>query len=167
MRRITRAVLVLGAIGAMGTATKGWSQKSEVAPPRYGDLSVVSQDMLNRAEADGNNFLMTNGNYAQTRFYPNRQINTGNVSHLRPAWIFQTDVKESMETSPIVVNGIMYITTSFDHVFALDARTGQQLWEYQQKLGPLTIYCCGPNNRGVAVYGDRCISRRSIRSWLR
>ncbi|MBV8458695.1 MAG: hypothetical protein JO122_19030, partial [Acetobacteraceae bacterium] len=99
MRRITRAALVLGAIGAMGsaTATRGWSQKSEVAPPRYGDLSVVNQDLLTRAETDGNNFLMTNGNYAQTRFYPNRQIDVSNVSHLRPAWIFQTDVKESME----------------------------------------------------------------------
>ncbi len=157
MRRITRAALVLGAIGAVGTATatRGWSQKSEVAPPRYGDLSVVTQDLLTRAETDGNNFLMTNGNYAQTRFYPNRQIDVSNVSHLRPAWIFQTDVKESMETSPIVVNGIMYVTTSFDHVFAIDARTGEQLWEYQQKLGPLTVYCCGPNNRGVAVYGDK------------
>lgn len=123
--------------------------------PRYGDLSVVTQDQLNRADTDGNNFMMTNGNYAQTRFYPNRQINAGNVSRLRPAWVFQTDVKESMETSPIVVNGIMYVTTSFDHVYALNARTGEQIWYYAQKLGPLTIYCCGPNNRGVTVLGDK------------
>jgi PQQ-dependent dehydrogenase (methanol/ethanol family) len=116
---------------------------------------VVTQDMLDGAGDDGNNFLLTNGNYAQTRFYPNRQININNVSRLRPAWIFQTDVQESMETSPIVVNGIMYITTSFDHVYALNARTGEQIWEYAQKLGPLTIYCCGPNNRGVAAYGDK------------
>ena len=123
--------------------------------PRYGDLSLVTQDLLNRADTDGNNFLMTNGNYAQTRYYPNGQINAGNVSRLRPAWIFQTDVKESMETSPIVVNGIMYVTTSFDHVYALNARTGEQIWYYAQKLGPLTIYCCGPNNRGVTVLGDK------------
>jgi hypothetical protein len=116
---------------------------------------VVNQDLLNRADSDGNNFLLTNGNYAQTRFYPNQQINTGNVAHLHPAWVFQTDVQESMETSPIVVNGAMYITTSFDHVYALNARTGEPIWYYAQKLGPLTIYCCGPNNRGVAVYGDK------------
>ena len=59
-----------------------------------------------------------------------------------------------METSPIVVDGIMYITTAFDHVYALNARTGEQIWYYAQKLGPLSIYCCGPNNRGVAAYGD-------------
>jgi PQQ-dependent dehydrogenase (methanol/ethanol family) len=125
------------------------------AAPRYGDLSMVTQDLLDRADRNGNDFLMTNGNYSQTRFYPNAQINTTNVARLRPAWMFQTDVKESMETSPLVVNGVMYITTSFDHVYALNARTGELLWHYAQKLGPLTIYCCGPNNRGVAALGDK------------
>ena len=120
----------------------------------YGDMSSVTPDMLNRAGHDGNDFLLTNGNYWQQRFYPNRQINRDNVAGLRPAWIFQTDVTESMETSPLVVNGVMYVTTSFDHVYALNARTGEELWHYQQKLGPITTYCCGPNNRGVALYGD-------------
>jgi alcohol dehydrogenase (cytochrome c) len=124
------------------------------AATKYGDMQTVTQDLLNRAAGDGNNFLHTNGNYEQTRYYPNRQINTGNVSKLRPAWLFQTEVKETMETTPIVVNGIMYITTAFDHVYALDARTGAELWHYKHKMGPITVYCCGPNNRGVAVSGD-------------
>jgi PQQ-dependent dehydrogenase (methanol/ethanol family) len=122
---------------------------------KYGSLSTVTQDLLNRAAGDGNNFLHTNGDYKQTRYYPNAQINAGNVGHLRPAWIFQTDVMESMETTPITVNGIMYVTTSFDHVYALDARTGEELWHYKHKLGPIETFCCGPNNRGVAVYGDK------------
>ena len=121
---------------------------------KYGDMATVSQDMLNRSAGDGNNFLHTNGNYEQTRYYPNSQINTGNVSKLRPAWIFQTEVKETLETTPIVVNGIMYITTAFDHVYALDAATGEELWHYKHAMGPVTTYCCGPNNRGVAAYGD-------------
>ena len=53
-----------------------------------------------------------------------------------------------------MVNGVMYVTTAFDHVYALNAKTGQQIWEYKHKMGPITTYCCGPNNRGVAVYGD-------------
>ena len=122
---------------------------------KFGDLSLASQDLLNRAAGDGNNFLHTNGNYWQSRYYPNRQINTGNVSKLRPAWMFQMEVRESLETSPIVVNGVMYVTTSFDHVYALDARTGEELWHYKHKLGAITTFCCGPNNRGVAVYGDK------------
>ena len=121
----------------------------------YGDLQNVNQDMLTRAAGDGNNFLHTNGNYAQTRYYPASQINTDNVKNLRPAWIFQTEVVDTMETSPIVVNGIMYVTTAFNHVYALDARTGQQIWHYKHAMGPVTTYCCGPNNRGVAVAGDR------------
>ncbi len=114
----------------------------------------VSQDLLNRAAGDGSNFLQTNGNYAQTRFHPAKQINTGNVRFLHTAWIFQTDILDTLETSPIVVNGVMYVTTAFDHVYALNAKTGEQIWEYQHKMGPVTTYCCGPNNRGVAVYGD-------------
>jgi len=132
------------------------SASAEVAKPlaKYGDMQTVTQDLLNRAGDDGNNFLLTNGDYNQLRFYPNRQINRTNVHRLRPAWIFQTEVRESMETSPIVINGIMYVTTSFSHVYALDARTGQELWHYKHRLGPITTYCCGPNNRGVAAYGD-------------
>jgi PQQ-dependent dehydrogenase (methanol/ethanol family) len=121
----------------------------------FGNMQTVTQDMLSRADGDGNNFLHTNGNYEQTRYYPARQINVDNVKNLRPAWIFQTEIVESQETTPIVVNGIMYITTSFNHVYALNAATGEQIWHYKHKMGPITTYCCGPNNRGVAAYGDK------------
>ena len=115
----------------------------------------VSQAMHDNAGKDGQNFLQTNGNYWQSRFYPAGQINARNVSHLHVAWIFQTDVMDTMETSPIIANGVMYVSTAFDHVYALDAKTGQQIWEYKHKMGPITTYCCGPNNRGVAVLNDK------------
>src|SRR6266849_7808486 len=104
-------------------------------------VSPVTQDQLNAADKNAKNFLLTNGNYAQTRFHPARQIGRDNVKNLHVAWIFQTDVKESLETSPIVVNGIMYVTTSFSHVYALDAKTGAQLWHYNHKMGLITTYC--------------------------
>ena len=156
MLRKSRKALAMGvAVLAVLAFTKAPASSQEVkAATKYGDMQTVTQDLLNRAAGDGNNFLHTNGNYDQTRYYPNRQINSGNVSKLRPAWLFQTEVKETMETTPIVVNGIMYITTAFDHVYALDARTGAELWHYKHKMGPITVYCCGPNNRGVAVSGD-------------
>jgi len=158
------AFLLVAAAGALSqeAAKPGPQEATKPAPqevvkpaPKYGDLSTVTQDLLNRAGGDGNNFLLTNGDYRQQRYYPNSQINRMNVARLRPAWIFQTDVMESTETSPIIVNGIMYVTTSFDHVYALDARTGEELWHYKHKLGPITTYCCGPNNRGVAAYEDK------------
>ena len=72
-------------------------------------MGLVTQYMLDRAAGDGNDFLHTNGNYQQTRYYARRQINTANVGKLRPAWIFQTDIVETMETTPIVVNGVMKV----------------------------------------------------------
>src|SRR6201991_4286888 len=125
------------------------------SPPRAVKISPVTQDQLNTADKSATNFLLTNGNYAQTRFYPAKQINRDNVKNLHVAWIFQTQVKESLETSPIVVDGVMYATTSFSHVYAIDAKTGEQLWHYAHKMGPITTYCCGPNNRGVQVLGDK------------
>ena len=121
----------------------------------YGDMLTVTQDMLDRAASDSNNFLHTNGNYKQTRYYPARQINVGNVDRLQRAWTFETEVVESLETTPIVVNGVMYVTTSFNHVYALNAETGQEIWHYKHDMGPITTYCCGPNNRGVFPYGDK------------
>lgn len=115
----------------------------------------VSQDMLSGAATDTKNNLHTNLNYDQTRYYQGKQIDKSNVAKLRPAWIFQTEVKESLETTPIVVDGVMYITTSFNHVYAIDAKTGEQFWHYKHKMGPITTYCCGPNNRGVAIYKDK------------
>ena len=115
----------------------------------------VSQSQLGAADKDGSNFLHSNMNYAQTRYYPATQINTSNVGKLRPAFQFQTEVLESMQTAPIVVDGIMYITTSYNHVHALDATTGKEFWHYKHKQGPVTTYCCGPNNRGVAILGDK------------
>lgn len=150
-RYLLAAAAFVASAGFVGSSAQAQEVKTGT---KWGDMNTVTQDLLNRAAGDGNNFLHTNGNYAQTRFYPNRQINVSNVSKLRPAWIFQTEVRESLETSPIVVNGVMYVTTSFNHVYALDARTGEELWHYKHKMGPITVFCCGPNNRGVAVYGD-------------
>jgi len=113
----------------------------------------VSQAQLNAADKDGNNFLHSNANYANSRYYAAKQITTANVASLRPAFTFQTEVLESMETAPIVVDGTMYITTSYNHVYAIDPVTGKQKWHYKHKMGPVTTYCCGPNNRGVAISG--------------
>ncbi|WP_372930817.1 pyrroloquinoline quinone-dependent dehydrogenase [Methyloceanibacter sp.] len=118
-------------------------------------VPTVTQEMLSGAATDTKNNLHTNLNYDQTRYYQGKQINKSNVGKLRPAWIFQTEVVESLETTPIVVDGVMYVTTSFNHVYAIDAKTGEQFWHYKHKMGPVTTYCCGPNNRGVAIHKDK------------
>ena len=125
------------------------------AKPMSKNLVSITQPMLNAAAKDPKNWIHSNGSYEQTRYYPGNQINTANVGKMRPAFVFQTAVLESMETAPIVVNGVMFLTTSFNHVYAIDAVTGEEFWHYKHKMGPITTFCCGPNNRGVAIEGDR------------
>ena len=155
VRGALTGALVLGLAWAASPAWSGETAPAGGAGAKNAPAPSVTQDQLNAAATDENNFLHTNGNYTQTRYFPGKQINTSNVAHLHPAWIFQTEVKESLETTPIVVNGVMYVTTSFDHVYAINAKTGEQYWHYKHNMGPITTYCCGPNNRGVAVYGDK------------
>ena len=143
-------------LSATGMAWSGAeTETSATTKIKEAPAPSVSQEQLSGAASDENNFLHTNGNYDQTRYYPGKQINTSNVGKLHPAWIFQTEVKESLETTPIVVGGVMYVTTSFNHVYALNAKTGEEYWHYKHKMGPVTTYCCGPNNRGVAIYKDK------------
>jgi alcohol dehydrogenase (cytochrome c) len=107
-------VAVFAAAGSRAQEAKPDTKAAEVKPATlFGDMGTVTQDLLNRAAADVNNFLHTNGNYEQTRYYPNRHINRDNVGKLRPAWMFQLDVRDSLETTPIVINGVMYVTTTF------------------------------------------------------
>ena len=140
---------------ALSSASAQEIEQSTAKAATSAPATAVTQEQLSAAASDANNFLHTNGNYDQTRYFPGKQIDTSNVGKLHPAWIFQTEVKESLETTPIVANGVMYVTTSFNHVYALNAKTGEQYWHYKHKMGPITTYCCGPNNRGVAVNGDK------------
>ena len=121
------------------------------APAMSKALGPVTQAMLDGAAKDTSNWLQTNGDYGQTRFYPSAQINSKNVATLKPKFVFQTAVVESMETAPVVVNGVMFLTTSYNHVYAIDAVTGVEYWHFKHKMGPVTTFCCGPNNKGVAV----------------
>ena len=77
-----------------------------------------------------------------------------NVSRLMPRMIFQTGIAKlgSFENTPIVSNGVMYVTTPYNTAMAYDLNTNKELWRYEHKLGT-TIFCCGPNNRGVAIHG--------------
>lgn len=114
---------------------------------------AASWDDIVNAGNQGADWLTYGGDLAQTRFWPSKAITPENVGQLKVKWIFQTGVLGSFENSPVVENGVMYITTPYNHVFAVDAKTGKQLWHYQQKLGAVPL-CCGPNNRGVAILGD-------------
>jgi PQQ-dependent dehydrogenase (methanol/ethanol family) len=94
------------------------------------------------------------GNDWNQRYSTLKQINAGNVAQLVPRKIFQTGIARlgSFENTPIVQNGVMYVTTPYNTAMAYDLNTNKELWRYDHKLGT-TIFCCGPNNRGVAIHG--------------
>jgi len=121
-----------------------------LAAPAVTRAQMVTSDMLAAQSSASSEWLMYGHDYSNDRYSTLTQVNTKNVKSLAPAWVFQTAVSAPFEVTPTVVGGTMYITTAYDHVFALDARTGKMKWHYQQKLGK-TIFCCGPVNRGVAI----------------
>lgn len=159
LRRLFRSVpagLAAAGLWLAGTAAAQEIQGQKAGAGGMMSATVnVSQQALNTAGGQATNWLHTNGSYEQTRYYPGKQINTSNVARLRPAFVVQTEVLESMETAPIVVDGVMFLTTSYNHVYAVDAATGREYWHYKHKMGPVTTFCCGPNNRGVAVSGGK------------
>jgi alcohol dehydrogenase (cytochrome c) len=82
------------------------------------------------------------------------QINAQNVSRLAPQWMYQTNVSGKNETTPLVFDGIMYITGPSNYAWALDALTGRPIWAYRRNPPPNVNLCCGPVNRGFAVHGN-------------
>lgn len=120
-----------------------------VGAPVSVNVDVTYQDLL-AANQNPNNWSLYGRTYDNQRYSPLDQINTSNVSALAPVAIIQTGVAASFEVSPIIDNGIMFVSTPFDHVMAYDATNGKQLWSYTAKLGYNTL-CCGPESRGVAV----------------
>ena len=121
----------------------------------YGQGLPVTYERLLNSDKEPGNWLMYSSNYKSWRFSNLNQINTENVKGLHVKWLFQGRHQEKFETTPLVVNGIMYLTRPENDVYALDAETGRQLWTYSHRNPPRTYNCCGKVNRGLAILGDR------------
>src|SRR5262249_2879866 len=93
-------------------------------------VGAVDDDDLLKAGANDANWLMYGRTYDAQRYSPLKQINTQNVARLTPVWTFQTGVLDGFECSPLVIDGVMYLTTPWNHAYAVDCKTGSQLWHY-------------------------------------
>jgi alcohol dehydrogenase (cytochrome c) len=114
---------------------------------------VTHQRLLNTA-AEPQNWLTYSGNFAGHRFSPLTQITDQNVAKLTPAWVYQSNSLQKFETTPLVADGVMYISEAPSNVTALDVRTGRVLWRYRRTMPDDIRVCCGQVNRGVALLGD-------------
>ena len=124
---------------------------NQVAP----SFSPITNERLLNSDAEPQNWLMYSGNYFSQRYTRLDQINNENAAELEMQWAFQLRALDRAETTPVVVDGVMYVTESPSNVIALDAKTGSQYWRYNHNLPEVLNFCCGRNNRGVAVLGDK------------
>jgi len=114
----------------------------------------VSAERIRNADREPGNWLTYSRTYNGQRYTPLAEITAANVGRLRAAWTHQTQQPGKFETSPIVIDGILYITEPGGEVAALDGRTGRPVWRFGRRPPPDLHACCGAANRGMAVLGD-------------
>ncbi|ORU91625.1 MAG: dehydrogenase [Cycloclasticus sp. symbiont of Bathymodiolus heckerae] len=119
---------------------------------------VTDEDILNDAINTQNVVSYGIGNQAQ-RFSPLDKVNVDTIKDLVPAWSFSFggEKQRGQEAQPVIYDGVIFVTASYSRLFAIDARTGQELWEYNHRLPDGILPCCDVINRGAALYGDLVI----------
>ncbi len=118
----------------------------------YGQLTY---ERLLKAETEPQNWLTYSGSYKGWRYSRLDQVNRQNVKNLKLAWAYQMTTTHRIEATPLVVDGVMYVSEPPSNVAALDAATGRPFWRYRRSLPSKVAVCCDAINRGVAVLGDR------------
>lgn len=134
--------LVLAAIAAIACSSAAYA-------------GVTEDDLARDAETVGD--VLTNGmGRGLQRFSPMETLNTGNVKNLVPAWAFSLggEKQRGQESQPIIYDGIMYITGSYSRLYAIDVKTGREIWQYDARLPEGILPCCDVVNRGAAIFGD-------------
>jgi len=132
------AILIVALVSTLGAQSNG--------------LPLTYERLL-RPSQEPHNWLTYGGDYNSHHYSTLAQINSENVSRLRVKWIYQMH-KTKVETTPIVIDGIMYVTRPPSDVIAIDAATGRALWTFEYRLSTRLYVCCGEVNRGVAVLGN-------------
>ena len=111
----------------------------------------VTWERLLTASDEPQNWLMYSGTFDGQRYSRLKQINEHNVPQLELKWAYQIPSVDISETTPLVVDGVMFITEPSNSLVALDAATGREFWRYEYDLPNDLRLCCGPHNRGVAI----------------
>ncbi len=166
--QVLRVAVVLAAAFALGCGSE--SEQPEKAPrssapaasPASGgglpsESEVVDDARLRGADADVGDWLTTGRTYGEQRYSPLDQVNADNVARLHEVWSFETGLDRGHEATPIAHDGVLFFTGSWSVVFAVDARTGKQLWKWDPEVDKLVASkaCCDVVNRGVALYKGR------------
>jgi alcohol dehydrogenase (cytochrome c) len=149
--RIDSKRATFAALAAVLCSASALAQRAPAAPPKFTAKQLTAPP--------ANHWITNGGNLYNQRYSPLALINKDNVAKLKPAWRTHlngsaTESKYSGQAQPIVYDGVIYISTGANDVFALDADTGALRWSYEAHLDPaIAVVCCGWESRGVAI-GD-------------
>jgi alcohol dehydrogenase (cytochrome c) len=155
--KLPRLIALCAGVSCLGLAAGARAQGLDDASAPKQTPNYVTDDMLLNADKDASNWLLYGRDYATTRYALPTQINQDNVKKLVPKWELSFGVLDGQDSQAVVVNGTVYVTSSYNRVWALDGRTGEIKWKYEREL-PADVFpelCCDVVNRGVAVYGNK------------
>ena len=154
-KRTCALALVAGLIGGI----PAFGQSGDAQPvSRRGDVGRLVDDMaLVGAEGRPGDWLSYGRTYKEQRFSPLDQIHVGNVAELGIDWVYDLKADRGIEATPIVVDGVIYATSAWSTVHAVDAATGEPVWDFDPQVDRQSAInlCCGIVNRGVALHEGR------------
>lgn len=153
VKHYKRAALVAAmALASSGAMAQGLDSAESKLYANY-----VTDDMLLNADKDASNWLLYGRDYQTTRYSPLAQINQGNIKKMKATWNLSFGVLDGQDSQTVVVNGTVYVTSSYNKVWSVDGATGKVNWKYEREL-PGDVFpklCCDVVNRGVAVYKNK------------
>ena len=114
----------------------------------------VDQKRLEQASDEPHNWLTYNGTYYSQHYSNLEGIDRTNVQNLELSWVYQAASNDKFQTTPLVVDGVMYLTEPPNKIVALDPVSGREYWVYEHQLPSIVYPCCGRVNRGAAISGD-------------
>jgi quinohemoprotein ethanol dehydrogenase len=137
----------------------GAADSTPASARRADGLAAVDHERLLNADSEPENWMTWGRTYSEQRFSPLDQINDGNVGELGLAWYFDLNTDRAIEGTPLVIDGIMYVTSAWSVTYALDAATGAELWSYDPEVPPEWggNTCCGVGSRGLAAWEGKLV----------
>lgn len=152
--------MLLAACGGSNTASYQHSAPDAASSARFAPArkyAAVDGERILASVIDGRDWLSTGGTYSEQRFSPLKSITTDNVGQLGLAWFADFDTRRGQESTPIEVDGVIYVTTAWSKLYAYDAKTGKPLWAYDPEVPRewAVNACCDVVNRGVAVWNSK------------
>ena len=139
---------------ALVISTTHWTNDREIG---YGSGPVSAEMLLEPQSSRSDVWLQYGGDYSNNRHSPIDALSPENVDNLEFAWGFPSGTTGQFAVSPVVYDGIMYVTTSYNRLIALDATSGEMFWRYDHQLPADLRLCCGPANRGPSIHEDKIL----------